>query len=146
MTIETVPSEILLAEDNPADAALVREALKEHDIPCSLHVVKDGAQAISFILKLDSDRSEPRLDLLLLDLHLPKHHGTDILRTLRSTERYAQKPVIVMTSSSSPVDREMAEKNAAMHFFTKPSSLEEFMLLGGIIKDVLAGRIPRGPA
>jgi hypothetical protein len=40
----------------------------------------------------------------------------------------------------------MAEKNAAMHFFTKPSSLEEFMLLGGIIKDVLAGRIPRGPA
>jgi len=142
-------SHILLAEDNAADEALVREALHEHGIACALHVVKDGAQAIAFLQNLDNqnldnDGTRPGLDLLLLDMHLPRHDGTEILRTLRSTENYAQKPVIVMTSSASPSLRAAADKHAAMHYFRKPSSLEEFMLLGGIVKDVLATRASAG--
>ncbi len=132
----------MLAEDNAADAALVREALREHGVDCALHVVKDGAQAISFIRDLDSDINEPRLDLFLLDMHLPRHHGDEILEALLATERYAHTPVILMTSSTSPLIRQTAEKHASMHYFRKPSSLAEFMLLGGIIKNVLAGRTP----
>ncbi len=131
---------ILLAEDNAADEVLVREALREHDVACDLHVVKDGAQAISFILNLDSNSAnEPRIDLLLLDMHLPRHDGGDILRALRSTRHHSQKPVIVMSSSESPGLRNTADEHHALYFFHKPSSLDEFMVLGGIVKGVLAG-------
>ena len=63
--MSSITSHILLAEDNAADEILVREALREHDVACNLHVVKDGAQAISFILDLDG-AAEPRLDLELM--------------------------------------------------------------------------------
>jgi CheY-like chemotaxis protein len=127
-------SHILLAEDNAADELLVREALREHNVACALHVVNDGAQAISFIRNLDRNSGiEPRLDLLLLDMHLPRHDGADILHTLRSTEHHSQKPVILMSSSEAPNVR----NTACTHFFHKPSTLDEFMLLGGIVKGVL---------
>ena len=139
MTSPAVIRHILLAEDNAADEVLVREALREHNVACNLHVVKDGAQAISFILDLDRNgEAEPCLDLLLLDMHLPRHDGTDILRTLRSTEHHSQKPVIVMSSSEAPGLRNTSDERAALYFFQKPSSLDEFMLLGGIVKGVLA--------
>jgi CheY-like chemotaxis protein len=139
MTSQATISHILLAEDNAADEVLVREALREHDVACDLHVVKDGAQAISFILHRDTHgETEPRLDLLLLDMHLPRHDGADILRTLRSTEHHSQKPVIMMSSSEPPDLRSTAGEHPALYFFQKPSTLDEFMQLGGIVKGVLA--------
>lgn len=132
--------QILLVEDNAADVALVREAFKEHGISCGLSVVRDGAEAIRFIERLDEDRREPPLDLLLLDMHLPKRHGGDILKRLRSTERYAQTPVIVMTGSTSRQDEEVANKNAALHYFRKPSNAAQFLELGAIVKEILSGR------
>jgi CheY-like chemotaxis protein len=130
---------ILLAEDNAADEVLVGEAPREHGVACNLHVVKDGAPAISFILELDSHgETAPRLDLLLLDMHLPGHNGGDIMRTLRSTERHSQKPVIVMSSSEAPGLRNTAGEHHTLHFFLKPSSFDEFMFPGDIVKGVLA--------
>lgn len=146
MTTRTPTFEILLAEDNAADVMLVRTALAEQQIDCALHVMKDGAQAIAFIEKIDADRRQRPLDLLLLDMHLPKHDGEDILKRLRSTERNAQTPVIVMTASDSPRDKEKAQKHAALHYFKKPSDLSEFMQLGDIIRDILAATKSRGPS
>ena len=131
--------QILLAEDNAADVALVREAFKEYGVSCGLHVVRDGAEAIGFIEDLDEDRREPPLDLLLLAMHLPKRGGADILKRLRSTERYAQTPVVVITGSTSAQDEEAADKNAALHYFRKPSSAAQFLELGAIVKNILAG-------
>jgi CheY-like chemotaxis protein len=71
-------------------------------------------------------------------MHLPKHDGEDILRCLRSTERSARTPVVVMTSSDAPADHERAERHAALHYFRKPSDLEEFMSLGDIVRETLA--------
>ena len=141
MPSQTATRHILLAEDNAADEALVREALREHNVACRLHVVKDGAQAISFILNMDREGvDEPHLDLLLLDMHLPRRDGADILRALRSTEHHSQKPVIVMSSSDAPHLRDTADHDA-LYFFHKPSTLDEFMLLGGIVRDVLNDRM-----
>lgn len=128
---------IVLAEDNPADVFLVREALKEHGIHCDLNVISDGAQALAFLNHLDSKPSATQLDLLLLDMHLPKFDGVDILKRLRATECYAQTPVIVMSSSQSPRERAEAEKHAAMHYFRKPSDYAEFMTLGKLVREVL---------
>lgn len=149
MTTRMQDFEILLAEDNPGDALLVREALKQYQVDCTVHVVSDGEQAIDFISSLESCASAPRLDLLLLDMHLPKRDGEDILRHLRSTERYAQTPVIVITGSDSSLFEETAIRNAALSYFRKTQDLAEFMRLGAVIRDMLGtlnnseGRTPR---
>jgi CheY-like chemotaxis protein len=130
-------SQIVLAEDNPADVGLVREALREHKIHCELRVISDGEEAMAFIDRLDLDAKLPCPDLLLLDLHLPKRDGGEILKHLRESERCGQTPVVILTSSDSTRDQQIAEKNAAIHYFRKPSSLGEFMQLGTIVKGVI---------
>jgi CheY-like chemotaxis protein len=74
---------------------------------------------------------------LLLDLHLPKRDGEEVLRRLRASERCGQTPVVILTSSDSPIDRETAERNAALHYFRKPSTLEQYMRLGDVVKDII---------
>jgi DNA-binding response OmpR family regulator len=138
------PFEILIAEDNPADVALVREALKMHDIDCVLHVLRDGEQALTLLNSLDKDPKMPRIDLLILDMHLPKHDGEDILKQLRSTEHYAQTPVIVMTAQSSIRTEAQAMKNAALFYLRKPSTLDELSQFGAVVRNVLDSSNGRG--
>ena len=132
------PTQIVLAEDNATDVLMVREVLNRHNIHCDLKVLEDGDEALAFIDKLDLDSESPCPDLLLLDLHLPKRDGEEVLRYLRGSERCAQTPVVVLTSSDSPHDRESAEKNAALHYFRKPITVNQFMALGLIVKEVIA--------
>jgi DNA-binding response OmpR family regulator len=132
------PYQFLLAEDNSADVLLVRRALKNHSVDCQLHVMLDGAEAIQWLTRADETQIVRSLDLMLLDMHLPKHDGEDILKALRSTRSYGQTPVIVMTSQDSRSLQGAASKNAALYYFKKPSSLKEFMELGSIVKSVLA--------
>src|SRR6185369_2210462 len=131
--------EILLAEDNPADATLVREALERQRLSYHLYVMKDGAETLAFI----EDRDLPgrrRIDLLLLDMYLPKFDGEEILRRLRATRRNAETPVIVMTVSTDPRDIAAARRHGAMHYFMKPSSLREFMQIGVLAREILEGK------
>lgn len=133
------PSQIVLAEDNPADVGLVLEAFREHQVHCTLRVLSDGQQVLAFIDSLESNNHLPCPDLLLLDLSLPKHDGREVLSYLRASERCGRTPVVVMTSSDWIEDRRTAEKHAAVHYFRKPSSLDEFLQLGTIVKDVITG-------
>jgi CheY-like chemotaxis protein len=139
MATERTEFQIVVAEDNSADVGLVREALKEHGINCSLHVLTDGAQAIAFIHSLDANPQDRPIDLLLLDMHLPKRDGDDILKCLRSTEHYAELPVIVMTGSDSSVFEEQATKHAAISYFQKTSDLDGFLRLGLLVRKILTG-------
>jgi CheY-like chemotaxis protein len=131
------PCRIVLAEDNPADVWLVREALRQHEVQCELSVISDGDEVLTFIRNLDLDTKSPCPDLLLLDLHLPKRDGDEVLAELRASERCGQTRVVVLSSSDAPSDLETADKNAAVHYFRKPSSLGQFMHLGRIVKDIL---------
>jgi CheY-like chemotaxis protein len=139
--------QIVIAEDNPADVMLVRLALTEAGLDCELHVLADGEKTIDFIEEIDAKPASLVVDLLLLDMHLPKKDGEAVLKRLRSTENFAQTPVIVMTASDAPRDHAQAQKHAALHYFRKPSNLEGYMQLGVIIRDLLfpkpaAGREP----
>jgi len=129
---------ILLAEDNLADVELVREALEDRAIGFELHVVEDGERAIDFIERIDRDSALHCPRLFLLDLHLPKRDGAEVLRCLRASERCGQTPVLILTSSDSPKDRETAARNAALHYFRKPSSLEQYLQLGDVVKNIVA--------
>lgn len=131
------PLNILLAEDNRGDVFLVREALKEHQIEHALIVVPDGARALQYIEHLGDEENAPCPDLFLLDLNLPKVDGQQVLKHFRKHPICQRVPVIVVTSSDAPRDRESTAALGAARYFRKPADIDEFMRLGEVIKEVL---------
>ena len=129
--------EILLAEDAEPDVFLVREALTLGGLDFTLKVFEDGEKAVEFIEEVDRDENVPRPQLLLLDLNLPKKTGAEILERVRKSPRLGRLPVVILTSSDSPKDREQTARLGATHYFRKPSRLAEFMQLGDIVRDLL---------
>jgi CheY-like chemotaxis protein len=140
---------ILLAEDNPADVYLIREALKEHGVDCAIQTASDGREVLTLI---DSAGPAWHPDLIILDLNLPRHDGIELLRKLRSTAELSRVPVVVLTSSDSPRDRATATELGATRYLSKPSNLEHFLELGAVFKELLMhsrqtvpGTIPEEP-
>lgn len=127
---------ILLAEDNEADASFVREALRHQQIPCELKVIADGALAIQFIAELDASLTTRRLDLVLLDYHLPIREGPEVLARLRSAGRFAQTPVIILTGSSRLLGSS-ATPDEHVRYFQKPMSLSGYTNLALMINEIL---------
>jgi chemotaxis family two-component system response regulator Rcp1 len=117
--------EILLAEDNPADVRMTREALAELRVEHRLHVVDNGESALAFILRTGEFEDAPRPDLVLLDLSLPVIGGHSVLVALRSLRKASWFPVVVLTGSR---DRNALERSleleADRHVF-KPARLRE---------------------
>jgi len=131
--------QILIVEDNPADANLIEEALAEAQLNCGLSIMRDGARAIEFIERLDADASHPCPDLILLDLNLPKVSGQEVLNRLRLIPRCKDVKVLIISSSNAPADRDRSMQLGASEYFRKPSSLEQFMALGSLVRALLEG-------
>ena len=129
--------EILLAEDNPADVYLIREALREHGVDCVMRVVSDGAEVLRMISSEEALAETRRVGLIIMDLNLPRHDGTEILQRLSETAELVHVPVVVLTSSDSPRDRLVASQFGAARYLRKASSLEQFLQLGAVFKDLL---------
>jgi chemotaxis family two-component system response regulator Rcp1 len=130
---------VLLVEDNPGDVRLIRETLRENGVAVHLHVASDGEQAIALIDRVD--RQEVRCpDLILLDLNLPRKTGHEVLERLRKSPSNSASPVVILSSSSAPRDLEEASRLGATKYIIKPSTLEELMTLGTIVRDFLAQR------
>jgi chemotaxis family two-component system response regulator Rcp1 len=136
------PFQIVLVEDAEADVFLVREALQQGGLDFTLRVLDDGEKAVDFIEEVEEDETEPCPDLVLLDLNLPKKSGTQVLERMRKGRRCGRIPVIVLTSSDSPKDKEQTARLGANQYIRKPSRLAEFMKLGEIVRDLLTSRNP----
>ncbi|HYZ86955.1 MAG TPA: response regulator [Bryobacteraceae bacterium] len=127
--------QIALVEDNPGDVYLIQEALREKGIAYNLELFQD-AEAILSKMKVAAD--EPRPDLILLDLNLPKIEGLDVLRSLRATPGLDRVPIGILTSSQSPYDQAKAQAAGADRYIQKPTSLDEFLTgVGGAIVELL---------
>jgi CheY-like chemotaxis protein len=135
------PVQILLAEDNPGDVRLIREAFRQHDMVYEMSVVEDGQEALAY---LDSLTSQPEaaayLDLIVLDLNMPKSDGREILRRLRDSPHFQDVPVMVLSSSDSPHDRVETAELGARCYVRKPSTLDEFLEIGAVAKDLALGQ------
>jgi CheY-like chemotaxis protein len=131
---------ILLAEDNPGDVLLFREALKTRNFQFELVLAGDGQQAIAMVRDVAGGGSRPHL--IVLDVNLPKRSGDEVLRQIRLQPGLAGIPVVMLTSSSSPLDRAAADGLGVDLYVQKPSDLDGLHELGGIIEDILR----RGPA
>jgi len=134
------PLRILLAEDNPGDILLVKDALKSHRIPHELQVVRDGDEALAIIEHMGEPDGIPCPDLMLLDLNLPKVDGSEVLGRFRKHPQCAETPVIVMTSSDAHRDRERMAQFGIARYFRKPSDLNAFLKLGAVVVEVVEGK------
>ena len=101
-----------------------------------VHVAPDGQQAIEFIARAERDPDAPSPQFLLLDLNLPKVDGFEVLRRLRASEKFKAIPVLIVSSSDSPGDKSRAAEYGA-GYFRKPPNYEEFLKLGGVLKQLL---------
>ncbi|MGH9584979.1 MAG: response regulator [Bryobacteraceae bacterium] len=128
---------IALIEDNPADAFLIEEAIARHTAGLKLLAIRDGEEAIRLIEQADADEAVSCPALILLDLNLPTKTGEEVLAHIRASGRCAGVPVVVVTSSDSPQDRERAERLGADRYFRKPADYDAFMQLGAIVKELL---------
>lgn len=116
---------ILLVEDNSDDEHLTLRAMRRIDVPIAIHVARDGAEALEYVLGENRGHRIP--DLILLDLKLPKVSGLELLDRIRQNEETRTLPIIVLTSSDEQSDIETAYKHGANSFIRKPVDFEEYI-------------------
>ena len=119
--------EILMVEDNPADARLTEEALKEGLLRNRLHLARDGVEAMQFLRREEPFSDAPRPDVVLLDLNLPRKDGREVLAEIKTDPDLKQIPVVVLTTSEAEQD---IVKSYALHancYVTKPVDLQRFI-------------------
>ena len=119
--------EILLVEDNPGDAELARQAMKDSKIRNNLHHVEDGDAALQFLRRLPPYENAPRPGLILLDLNLPGRDGREVLEEIKTDPSLKSIPVVILTTSSSDADILKSYELHANCFITKPIDFNQFV-------------------
>jgi CheY-like chemotaxis protein len=131
---------ILLAEDNPGDVMLVREALSQHGIDFEFVHFPDGEGAVDYLDTTDGDGQVRCPELAILDLHLPRVTGDIVFRRIRQSPRYGDIPVIILTASDAPQDRDSISDLGSSVFFRKPTDLTEFLKLGSVVQSLFQSK------
>lgn len=120
---------ILLVEDNESDELLTVRAFKNSGIANELDVVRDGAEAIDYLMRTGSHEGRDVSKMptvILLDLNLPKISGLEVLRRIRAEERTKMLPVVVLTSSKQDEDVIRSYSLGANAYVRKPVDFAEF--------------------
>ncbi len=127
------PAKIVVVEDNSADVFLLRHALDQHAEPYLLEVLRDGEEAIDFVNKhrVAGPNAEPCV--IVLDLHLPKHDGTAVLKVIREEPALASVQVVALTTLASPKDEQEVRELGVRLYKAKPTLVEEWVNLAGEI-------------
>ena len=113
---------ILLVEDNPDDELLTLRALKQNNIVNEVAVVRDGQEALDYLLA----SQKPLPTVVLLDLKLPKVDGLEVLRRVRADPRTKLLPVVILTSSKEEQDLISGYSLGANSYVRKPVDFEQF--------------------
>ena len=121
------PMEILLVEDSLVDARLTMGALKKGQVPHRLTLVRDGAEAMEFLRQEGCFARAPRPDLMLLDLHLPKKDGLEVLSEVKADYDLQSIPIVVLTASDVTEDMQKCELLHVDAYMNKPVDTERFI-------------------
>ena len=124
---------LLVVEDNPTDALLLRRALTEHGVDYEMVVVGDGEEAIEYLEQCKGAKPE----LIIVDLNLPKEDGIEVLKVYRGSPSFIETQMVILTSSDSPSERQRAEIIGVDAYLRKPIELDAFLALGGTLKKLL---------
>jgi CheY-like chemotaxis protein len=123
------PLIILLIEDNPGHADLVKRTLKNHRIVNKIFYVPDGEQALDYLYhrgKYADPNACPRPHVILLDLRLPKIDGQEVLETIKEDKSLKSVPVVILTTSKAEQDVSKAYSNHANSYLVKPVDFAKF--------------------
>jgi CheY-like chemotaxis protein len=127
---------ILLVEDEPIDALLMRRAFAKANLPQRLEIVSDGTEAVAYLAGRDryADRDRyPLPVLLLLDLKLPTMSGFEVLEWIRSQSGLKRLPVVVLTSSRESADVNRSYELGANSFLVKPVAFDALLRVVGTL-------------
>ena len=127
--MNTRPIEILLAEDNPADAKLTVEGFKSATVAHNITVLNDGQQVLDHLNRKGQNTDCLLPDLIILDLNMPKKTGHEVLAELKSDAELSLIPVLIFTASDAESDILKAYSLQASAYLTKPIDFAEFTRL-----------------
>ena len=131
------PLRILLVEDNPDHAELIRRGFAENSDRVQLTVMPDGEAAVGYLFRrgpwAEPDAS-PRPQLILLDLRLPKLDGFQVLQEVKDSPELCQIPTVILTTSEAEGDMARAYAKHANSYLVKPVDFERFVSLVGDIE------------
>jgi len=120
MNFPTPEFDVLLVEDNPADAELTIEALGSSAWPIRFHHEADGVEAMAYLRNQQNTKGAKIPDLILLDVVMPELDGFNTCRRLRKNPLTANIPVVMVTSKNGESDQFWAERQGANGYVTKP--------------------------
>lgn len=133
------PYLIVVVEDNPSDRFLLEESLRTHDIAYELVSLQTGEEFIQYSRDVCDETPAKKPDLIVLDWTLPKATGPELIREVRLSARCAESPILVLTSSISPLDRQAAFDAGVTCFLTKPTALDDYLEIGKTVRRILEG-------
>ncbi|WP_308012061.1 response regulator [Actinacidiphila acidipaludis] len=114
---------VLLVEDDAADALLIEEAMTDKGMVRSISRATDGITALEYLRAPEN----PRPDLIVLDLNMPRMNGRELLGVLKNDPELGMIPIVVLTTSSTPDDIAAAYSRHANAYVTKPVNLDDFL-------------------
>ncbi len=121
------PIKILLVEDNEGDIILTSEALEVCKVKNELKVLRNGSDALNFLLDTSKRDKHNLPDLILLDINLPKKNGHEVLQSAKNHPDLKHIPIIILTTSSSEIDILKAYQEHANCYIVKPLEMRDFM-------------------
>jgi two-component system, chemotaxis family, response regulator Rcp1 len=132
---------VLLVEDNDDDIELTKIGFQQAEFAVELQVVLDGEQCLDYLRKQNVHASSPRPDLILLDLHMPRMSGMEVLDAIRSDANLCHIPVVVLTTSSSEREIKEAYQRHCSGYLIKPVGFAEFVKTVQILEDYWFGLV-----
>lgn len=120
---------ILLVEDNPDDEFLALRALRKNNVANEVIVARDGLEALDYLFGEGSQAGQEPLtvEVILLDLKLPKIDGIEVLRRIRADDRTRHIPTVILTTSNETIDIEASYDNGCNSYIRKPVDFEQFI-------------------
>jgi chemotaxis family two-component system response regulator Rcp1 len=127
--------DILVVEDNPGDARLIKEVLNDNKVYSSLYIVNDGVEAMNFLHHEGKYKDVSIPDLIILDLNLPRKDGREVLAEIKADNKLKHIPIVIMTISQAEEDILKSYNLHANCFITKPIDLNQFIKVVKSIED-----------
>lgn len=121
---------ILLVEDNKMDIALTLDAFRENHLVNSIHVARNGEEALDYLFgkgRFSNRKKFPLPEIILLDLKMPKVDGFEVLKKVKTAPGLKRIPIIILTSSKDEGDRILGYDYGANSYLVKPVTFEGFI-------------------